>query len=256
MAEAKLNKEYAIRFCGVAAIMLAITVWSIYDGSVAWPKINAAMDKVRPVLIEMSNKGITPEMWLANMVAATNLADLSTPEKIAEAAKNGAGTYLLKEVFARSGASVPKHLEQEVSMITTPAGDGEEARKARAEQVAELFEKPIYSQSKLNSQYIQAAVTFLFAAWIFYLVVSKRKTTYTADDAGLGGSGFGGQTVPWSDVVSVNWSKWEDKGIVAVTLKDKRVVVLDGWHFAGVRDIVKVIQEHGFMPPSAAEPKK
>ena len=38
MAEARINKEYLLRMCGVAAFMLAICLWSLYDGFVAWPE--------------------------------------------------------------------------------------------------------------------------------------------------------------------------------------------------------------------------
>ena len=41
----------------------------------------------------------------------------------------------------------------------------------------------------------------------------------------------------FADVKSVDWSKWEKKGIVKVD-----GIVLDAWHHAGVRDVAKILK--------------
>ena len=225
MATAKLNREYALRMYGIGAIMLALSVWSVYDGAVAWPRQNAALDAVRDELTA-GCAGITPEQWLAS-------------------SEENPGSYALKEVFDSHGLQVPKHLVQDLSAISSPPGDDGEARAARAAQAEELFRKPVYSRAKLNGQFAQAAVTLLLAALAVAAAATKRKTVYTVDDEGLSGSGFGGGNIPWDAVASADWTRWDEKGIVTIALKDGRRFKLDGWHFAGVRQIVEVLRSKG-----------
>ena len=226
MATAKLNREYALRMYGIGAIMLALSLWSVYDGAVAWPRQNAALDAVRDDLLAGCRVGVAPEAWLAS--------DETEP-----------GAYPLKKLFAAKGFDVPKHLVQELEAISSPSSDGDEARLARAAQAEKLFAEPVYSRAKLNGQFAQAAVTFLLAALAVAAAVTKRKTEFTVDDEGLSGSGFGGKGIPWDAVASADWSRWDEKGIVTIVLKDGRRFKLDGWHFAGVRQIVEVLRAKG-----------
>ncbi len=226
MATAKLNREYALRMYGIGAIMLALSIWSVYDGAVAWPRQNAALDTVRDELLAACRAGVAPEAWLAS--------DETAP-----------GTYPLKKLFTAKGFDVPKHLVQELAAISSPPGDSEEARLARASQAEKLFEKPVYPRSKLNGQFVQAAVTLLLAALAVAAAATKRKTVYIVDDEGLSGTGFGGGSIPWDAVASADWTRWDEKGIVSILLKDGRRFKLDGWHFAGVRQIVEVLRSKG-----------
>ncbi|MDR2849680.1 MAG: hypothetical protein LBW77_03945, partial [Verrucomicrobiota bacterium] len=61
MAEAKLNKDYALRVLGVGVMLVGICAWSLYDGSVAWPRCNEDMARVRPALLATN---LTAEAWL------------------------------------------------------------------------------------------------------------------------------------------------------------------------------------------------
>jgi hypothetical protein len=38
MIRLKINSEYAMRICGVGLLMLAISIWSAYDGKVGYPR--------------------------------------------------------------------------------------------------------------------------------------------------------------------------------------------------------------------------
>ncbi len=223
MATAKLNREYAVRMCGIGAIMLALSIWSVYDGAVAWPRANDDLSSVRDELLARS-RDLTPEQWLASSDA-------------------NPGSFPLRDVFASYGLKVPRILVQEISAISSPPGDGAEERAARSAQAEELFRKPVYSRGKLNGQFVQAAVTLLLAALAFAAVATKRKTIYIVDDDGLSGSGFGGGRIGWDAVSSVDWSRWEEKGIVTVLLTDGRRFKLDGWHFAGVRQIAETLRQ-------------
>ena len=225
MATAKLNREYAFRMCGIGAIMLALSAWSVYDGAVAWPKVNAELASVRDELIAGCRAGVTPADWLSASDAESQ-------------------SYRLQDVFASKGARPPRYLVQELGAITQPVGDDAEARAIRAAQAEELFRKPVYSDAKLKGQFIQAGVTLLLAALAFAAVLSKRRTVYVADESGLSGTGFGGTPIPWDAVASVDWAKWDEKGIIGLELKDGRRFKLDGWHYAGMRPVADVIRSH------------
>ncbi|MBQ6926572.1 MAG: hypothetical protein IJQ73_18205 [Kiritimatiellae bacterium] len=225
MATAKLNREYAFRMCGIGAIMLALSAWSVYDGAVAWPRVNAELASVRDELVAGCRAGVTPADWL------------SAPDAESQ-------SYRLQDVFASKGARPPRYLVQELGAITQPVGDDAEARAIRAAQAEELFRKPVYSDAKLKGQFIQAGVTLLLAALAFAAVLSKRRTVYVADESGLSGTGFGGTPIPWDAVASVDWAKWDEKGIIGLELKDGRRFKLDGWHYAGMRPVADVIRSH------------
>ena len=202
--------------------MLALSAWSVYDGAIAWPAVNASLETVRDDLVAGCRAGITPEQWLSAPDADTT-------------------TYRLQTLFAAHGLRPPKYLVQELGAIQSPPGDEPEARAARAMQAEELFSKPVYSAAKLRGQFIQAAITLILAALAFAAVVLKRKIVYVVDDSGLSGTGFGGRTISWESVDSVDWSRWDEKGIVTVILKDGRRFKLDGWHFAGMRPVAEVL---------------
>ena len=231
MATAKLNREYALRMSGIGVLMLALSAWSVYDGAVAWPKVNAELAAVRDELVAGCSV-FTPEEWLAS-------------------SESDPGSYPLRKVFASCGFQVPKHLVQELGAISSPPGDEPEARAARAAQAEELFRKPVYSDAKLKGQFIQAFATLLLAGLAFAAVATKRKTVYVVDEAGLSGTGFGPEPIPWDAVESADWSKWDEKGILALRLKDGRRFKLDGWHFAGMRAVADVVRGH-FAAPGAA----
>ena len=43
---------------------------------------------------------------------------------------------------------------------------------------------------------------------------------------------------------AVDWTKWDEKGIVTLTLKAGRRLTLDGWHYAGMTAVVDEILAH------------
>lgn len=229
MALAKLNKEYAVRLCGVGAIMVALSVWSVYDGLVAWPKVNEDLAAVRPVLLEGCAKGVSPDLWLS-------------------APQDESDTFLLAKVYADHGKKVPKHLVQELSAITKPEGNDRESRLIRANEAAKLFKEDVYPKPKLTSQYVQALITLVLGLLAFRAVWSKKGICYEVDEVGLRGSGFGAEPLAWDDIAKVDWAKWAEKGIVALHAKDGRRFVLDGWHFAGMKPIAAEIEKHFPIP--------
>lgn len=224
MATAKLNREYALRICGIGLVMLALSAWSVYDGAYGWPRQNEAMEAVREDFAAGCAKGMSPQDWLAELTAYP-------------------GSYPLKTTFEVRGYSPPKHFVQELAAITEPRGDDQIAKAARAARALELFDKPLYPPAKLKGQFVQAAITLALAALAFLAVARKRGLAYSADDNGLSGSGFGDATIPWGEVESVDWSRWDEKGIFTISLRDGRRFTLDGWHFAPMRPLAAIVRE-------------
>lgn len=237
MAEAKLNREYAIRLCGVGAIMLALTGWSLYDGFIGWPSINRQYEKVRPELIGISESGLPPEVWFQTVIVAekqgTNVVTKVNPDS----------PYLLKAVFDKHGVEVPKHLVQQLQTMKAPEGNDPDSVKKRAEAAVEIFKKDIYSEAKIHGQYVQAGITLTLSLLAFNAVWSKRKKQYIVDENGLSGSGFNDRHYTWDQVKSVDWTKWRAKGIITVVITNGPRFKLDGWHFAGMRPVADIIRE-------------
>lgn len=229
MAEAKLNREYALRLLGVGALMIGIGVWSIYDGQVAWPRKNSQLEAVRPALLATN---LTAEAWLA--------------------VDNGSSP--LAKVFAARGFAVPSKLVKKVGELRLPdriTGDRDEKRAAFAKRLTEVFKAPVYSEHDLGGQTVQACIGFLLGLLAIGSIVLKFRTCYIADNNGLSGNGFGGNYA-YSDISKIDWGKWDDKGIAYLYMKDKRLVKLDGWHFAGTPAIMAAIAEH--RPDLARKP--
>ncbi len=44
-----LNREYAVRHLGVTALFLAMSLWFVFDGAIAWPNENKAWEKERGI---------------------------------------------------------------------------------------------------------------------------------------------------------------------------------------------------------------
>ena len=219
MAEARLNREYALRMAGVGALMVGMCVWSVYDGAAGWPKKNADLERVRPVLLATN---MTAEAWIA---------------------REEGGVSLLDEAFRKTGAATPAKLVKKLGEMRLPktSENMAELRKRQAKGVRELFEGTVYSAHDLRGQFIQAAVTLALGLWAFALVGVKARRHYVADDTGLHGSGVGGAPIAYRDLAAIEWSKWDEKGIVTLTLKSGHKLRLDGWHFAGMTGIVDEI---------------
>jgi len=221
MAEAKLNREYAMRLMGVGALMVGICLWSLYDGRVAWPRQNRRMEEVRPALLATN---LTAEAWLA---------------------RGDAGVSPIEGAFVSRGFSAPSKLIKKLSEIRVPdtAADRDALRAAQAPRVAKVLKEPVYSEHDLKTQIVQAAVTLALGFYAFCLIGLKARKRYLADDAGLGGSGFGNRHIAYGDIKAIDWSKWDEKGILRLTLGSGVRHTLDGWHFAGMTGIADEIQK-------------
>ena len=160
MAEAKLNREYALRVLCVGALMFGVCVWSVYDGKVAWPRINAQMETARPDLLATN---MTAEAWMT-------YEDGATP---------------LMRVFAKHQAQVPKKLVKKVGELRLPnrvTENRDAQRVALMKKVQEVFEAPVYSAHDLTGQTVQAVIALLLGAMALWAVLAKRGKRFVADD--------------------------------------------------------------------------
>lgn len=223
MADAVLNREYALRIAGVGLMMFVLCAWSLYDGLSAWPRRNRETASVRPALLATN---LTAEAWLA-------------PDPTSEVSP-------LDQTFAAKGLKVPSKLVRKLSELKIPdsISDRDARRAAQALHVTETLKADVYSAHDLQAQFVQALITLLLGLWAFAGLGLKARKRYRADDAGLGGNGFGAQPVAYAEIRSIDWTKWDEKGIVRLMLKSGIRLTLDGWHFSGMPGIVEEIQKH------------
>ena len=223
MAEAKLNGDYALRVLGVGAVMLGICVWSLYDGMRGWPHINAQMDDARPLLLATN---LTATVWLDY-----DDDDSESP---------------LDSLFAKVGHKTPSKLIRRINELRLPKEKANDtvSLEHHAEQLKEVFESPVYSESDLQSQWIQAGITVFLGLLAFLAVGRKAFKRFIADDRGLSGSGFGAHMLAYEDIAAINWSKWDEKGIIVLKFKSGKTVRLDGWHFSGMTGIADELAKH------------
>ena len=80
---------------------------------------------------------------------------------------------------------------------------------------------------------------FMVLALIAAIVIAGHVGAVARLDFSYDEEGFvcGGVMRKFADVKSVDWSKWEKKGIVKVD-----GIVLDAWHHVGVRDVAKILK--------------
>jgi len=221
MAEAKLNREYALRIIGVGALMMGICVWSIYDGTKGWPQKNTAMDKARPLLLATN---LTATAWLE---------------------RDDDGTSVLDRLFAEANAKTPGKLVRKISDLKLPANlaNDTDSLNAHAARLNTMFQDPVYSEGDLKGQFTMALITALLGLLAFVAVGLKAPKRFVADERGLSGSGFGPRPIAYDDIAEINWAKWDEKGIVRLTLKSGGNVRLDGWHFSGMTGVMDEIRK-------------
>lgn len=221
MVEAKLNRDFALRVTLVGIMLLAISVWSVWDGRRAWPAQNVALEMVSPALCATN---LTAEAWIR---------------------RDDDGIMPLDRIFQAKGLKTPSRLVTHLAELSLPErmASDTSARENQQQQVKMAFGNPVYSDRELRMQGWQAAVTFLLALWAFLTVLVKVHKRYRADERGLSGSAFNTHgTIPYDQLQSIDWSRWVSKGIAILLLKDGRRFTLDAWHFAGIGGIMEAVR--------------
>lgn len=233
-ATARLNKEYALRIAGIGALMVGMTGWALYDGIVAYPRLNLRYETVRPVLLAQ------------NLTAG----ELVKPE--------GEESSLFERVFEEAGVPVPKGLFTKLKALNEQARalnvPQEQAVTFRERQIAEarrLLDQPLKDAHDIRSQFVMAALALAAALLAFGTLIHKGRRRFVADEAGL--HGFVSETLGYDAVAAAEWSRWEEKRIVRFTLRDGRKLTLDGWHYAGAEEVVAaLLHRRPDLAPAAA----
>ncbi|MCL1921010.1 MAG: hypothetical protein FWG50_08020 [Kiritimatiellaeota bacterium] len=223
MAEAKLNREYAKSRFLVGAMMFGICVWSIYDGMKGWPRANARMDEVRPLLLATN---MTVTAWLE---------------------RDDTGVPAVERFFAEAaGRKAPGKLSTKIKdlRLSEKLANDTPSLERQAKDLQKVLEEPLYSAHDIETQWLQAAVAAALGVLLFVLVGLKASKRFVADERGLSGNGFGPQPIVYEDIEEIDWKRWDEKGIVVLTLKSGRRIKLDGWHFAGITGISEEIRKH------------
>ena len=222
MVEAKINREYLLRMAGVTLLMLGICLWSLYDGFVAWPEKNRDFAMVRPSLLSTN---LTAKSWLEK-----SGEDGATPLDLYFAAQS-----------LKTPSKLVKKIDEAKMALNTPDNMVVQYRERERDSLKKIFEGNIYDKHALQGQFVMAGITALVALALLFSFTGKISRRFAADESGLNGSGFGGKTINYADIESIDWKQWDKKGIVKLSVKGGAVYTLDGWHFAGITEIVDEI---------------
>ena len=204
-----INREYMVRFLGVALLFIALTGWFIYDGKIGYPTTNA---QVAPVAAVLSKQAMTASDWMntaktgkAPLVAAFEQAGLATPSKYSDTFQSWIG-----------------------------AGDPR-ANEVEAAQV--VLQQPVYRDEDIHAQFVSAGIGFVAALALLGLVGLRYLTKFTLENDILTVT-LGKTSRPFAvaNLVKVDDTQWEKRGILKLTFREGSVT-LDAWHHTGIRPI-------------------
>jgi len=236
---AKLNREYAVRTVAVGLIMLGFCGWSLYDGWLAYPEDNRRFEAVRAELLALD---ATP--------AALLQVDAVTRERPVDAPYKARGWATPKKL-----AKELAELRERAAKMTGP--DPAQAAAAQRRWLRELLEKPLRSRNDIQVQNVMALVTGIWSGALLLSLAAKARRRFTADDTGL--AGFRPQPIRYEEIVALDLGKWAGKGIAKLRVRTPQggeaILVLDDWHFRGMGDLLKAIEERRpDLAPAAAPP--
>ncbi len=215
-----LNKEYALRFLGVALLFLAFTGWFLYDGMIGYPQKNAA---VKPVAEALAKQELTAEDWMNSVKT---------------------GTSPLVEGFRAAGLEAPAKISDTYgSWINTQ--DPRARDKAAATAV---LLQPIYSDNDILAQFVSAVIGLLAALLLVVIVAVRYLTRYTLNETDLIVH-FGKKSVayPRTSLTQLDDAQWSTRGILKLHF-GPRTITLDAWHHSGVKEIAEA-----FLPKETTE---
>ena len=221
MIRLKINSEYAMRICGVGLLMLAISIWSAYDGKVGYPRLNADFVAMKPIL---GAAGMTPAALLE---------------------KDDSRVTLVQKLYLQhTGGKPPKVLVSKLNeakkrfdKVDVPTEETSNFKIKQNELLnKEILEKPLWNEHDLLSQFIMAGITGMLALLAFGTVFwrSRMKAIYANGVF----TGFTENPFTSTDIEKMDDSQWNDKGIAFLLLKSGQKVKLDAWHYIGVKEII------------------
>ena len=153
-ATARLNKEYAWRMLGVGLMMVGLASWALYDGLVAYPRMNTRYEAVRPALME---RKLTAGEWV-NPVGEDGLSLFEQAFKDQEVA-------LPKILFTRL-----RTLQEQARKQTVAPEQAAAFREQQVTDTRNLLEQPLKSEQDIRSQFGMAALASLASTAYVYSV--------------------------------------------------------------------------------------
>lgn len=209
-----VNREYALRFLGVAVLFLGLTGWFLYDGLVGYPAKNAAF---LPVGEELAKQEMTPTDWMNT--AKTGTAPLIT-------------------AFQEKGMEAPsKVVDTFNSWIRA-----EDPLALQVEAAQKTLQTPLYSDHDIRAQFISAVVGVLATLVLLAIVALRMLTRYTLTEEALSVTFLSKTaTYPLSTLSGLEDSQWEKRGIATAQFGSASVT-MDAWHHQGVKAIVEALK--------------
>lgn len=202
-----LNREYALRFLGVAVLFVAFAGWFLYDGQVGYPRRNA---EVAPVAEALAVRDLTPADWV-------------------NTAKTG--TAPLTEAFRAANLEPPAKMSDTFTSWVR-AGD---PRANATEEARRVLRQPVHGEEDIRAQFVSAGVALLAAFALLALLAVRFLTRHTLDAEALRvATPFGTRCYPLGTLEAVDDSQWAKRGILRLRFA-AGAVTLDAWHHAGIR---------------------
>lgn len=203
-----INREYALRFLGVAALFVGFAGWFLYDGRIGYPGKNA---EVAPVARVLAARDLTPADWM-------------------NTAKTG--TAPLTEAFRSMGMVNPPAKIADTFTSWVRAGD---PRANRVEEARRVLLQPVYGAEDIRAQFVGAAVALVAALGLLALVAVRFLTRHALDGEALTVSTpLGTRRYPLASLETVDDTQWVKRGILRLRFASG-AVTLDAWHHAGIR---------------------
>lgn len=220
----RINREYALRFLGVALLFIAFAGWFLYDGVWGYPRENAA---IAPIAADLAKQS-APEA-AQPMTANDWMNDAKT------------GTAPLVAAFQSAGLTPPaKYADTFTSWIRArdPRAQAPEAAHA-------ILSQPLHSEDDIRTQFISAAISLIAALVLLLIVLHRFLTTFRLDDLTLTHT-FAGRTTtyPLRELIAIDDSQWGKRAIAKVTFANRPPLTLDAWLHAGLRPIHDALLAH------------
>lgn len=210
-----LNREYALRFLGVAFLFLALSGWFLYDGHIGYPQKNA---QVAPVAEACAQKNLPAIDWM-------------------NTAKTGKAPLI--EAFETANVPFPSKLS-DTFMSWIRADD---PRAKDPEIAAHVLRQPLYSAEDIHTQFVSAGIGVIACAFLLCILGWRFLTRITLDGETLTCTAPNGtRSFTLDAITTVDDSQWKKRGILKVTAKNGSVT-LDTWHHTGARAIAEAILE-------------
>ena len=223
--KSSLNREYALRFLGVAVLFLALAGWFVYDGAVGYPAKNA---EAQPVYQALAERNLTAADWMNT--AKTGTAPLVTA---------------FRDVTGKPPPS-------KISDTFTSWIRAQDPRAHQLEAAREAFAQPVYTADDIRAQWVSAVVAVLASLFLGLLTLCRAQTVYTMTDRTLTVRRWGSNRVyPLASLQQVDDREWTKRGIMRVRFASG-TVTLDAWHHAGVRPMAERLAEHAAAPAAPA----